>query len=100
MAMTNLDGYDQCDRIKICVGYDLDGEILEFPPARAEEWERCKPVYEEVPGWKQDISSCRSWAEIPENAKKFVARVSELIGCPITTVGVGPDREQTITVEA
>lgn len=100
LAMTNLDGLDQCKTIKICVGYDLDGEILEYPPARCEEWERCKPVYETLPGWMQDISSCRSWKEIPENAKKFVARLSELIGTPITTIGVGPDREQTIAVEA
>ena len=63
------------------------------------EWERCKPVYETVPGWMQDISSCRSWEEIPEQAKKFVKRMSELIGCPVTTVGVGPDREQTIAVQ-
>ena len=56
-------------------------------------------MYETVPGWMQDISSCRSWEEIPEQAKKFVKRMSELIGCPVTTVGVGPDREQTIAVQ-
>ena len=99
MAMTNLDGYDKCPEIKICTGYDLDGEILAYPPATVDEWERCKPVYETMPGWLQDISSCRSWEEIPENAKKFVKRMSELIGCPVTTVGVGPDREQTIAVK-
>ena len=99
MAMTNLDGYDKCPEIKICTGYDLDGEILAYPPATVDEWERCKPVYETMPGWLQDISSCRTWEEIPENAKKFVKRMSELIGCPVTTVGVGPDREQTIAVK-
>ena len=99
MAMTNLDGYDKCPEIKICTGYDLDGEILAYPPATVDEWERCKPVYETVPGWMQDISSCRSWEEMPEQAKKFVKRMSELIGCPVTTVGVGPDREQTIAVQ-
>ena len=99
MAMTNLDGYDKCPEIKICTGYDLDGEILAYPPATVDEWERCKPVYETVPGWMQDISACRSWEEIPENARKFVKRMSELIGCPVTTVGVGPDREQTIAVK-
>lgn len=51
MAMTNLDGYDKCPEIKICTGYDLDGEILAYPPATVDEWERCKPVYETVPGW-------------------------------------------------
>lgn len=100
LAMTNLDGYDQCKEIRICSAYDLDGEILQYPPARCQDWERCKPVYETLPGWMEDISTCRTWDEIPENAKKFVARMTELIGCPITTVGVGPDREQTIFVEA
>lgn len=99
MAMTNLDGYDKCPEIKICTAYDLDGEILPYPPARVDEWERCKPVYETMPGWMQDITSCRSWEELPENAQKFVKRMSELIGCPVSTVGVGPDREQTIAVK-
>ena len=87
-------------RSKICTGYDLNGEILEYPTERVDQWEECKPVYETMPGWLEDISECRTWSEIPENAKKFVARMSELIGCPITTIGVGPDREQTIQVEA
>lgn len=99
LAMTNLDGYDQRKEIKVCTAYELDGEILNYPPARADDWERCTPVYEVLPGWEQDISHCRTWNEIPENAKKFIARLSELIGCPISTVGVGPDREQTIHVE-
>ena len=100
MAMTNLDGLDECDSIKICTGYELDGEILEYPPALIEEWEACKPVYVELPGWKQDISSCRTWDELPANCKAYVKRFGELIGCPVTTVGVGPDREQTIFVGA
>ncbi len=100
MAMTNLDGLDECDTIKICTGYELDGEILEYPPALIEEWETCKPVYIELPGWKQDISSCRTWDELPANCKAYVKRFGELIGCPVTTVGVGPDREQTIFVGA
>lgn len=100
MAMTNLDGLDECDTIKICTGYELDGEILEYPPALIEEWETCKPVYVELPGWKQDISSCRTWDELPANCKAYVKRFGELIGCPVTTVGVGPDREQTIFVGA
>lgn len=99
MAMTNLDGYDKCAEIKICTAYELDGEMLEYPPATVAEWERCKPVYETMPGWLTDISGCRSWEEIPENAQKFVKRMSELIGCPVSTVGVGPDREQTIAVK-
>ncbi len=98
MAMTNLDGYDQCETIKICVGYKLGDQILEYPPARSADWERCEPIYETLPGWKQDISGCRTWDELPVQAKAFVKRLSSLIGTPVTTVGVGPDREQTLVV--
>ena len=98
MAMTNLDGYDQCETIKICVGYKLGDQILEYPPARSADWERCEPIYETLPGWKQDISGCRTWDELPVQAKAFVKRLSSLIGTPVATVGVGPDREQTLVV--
>lgn len=99
IAMTNLDGLDKCPVIKICTHYINGDETLQYPPAAIEDWYTCKPVYEEMPGWMEDISSCTSWDQIPEKAKAFVHRMSELIGCPITTVGVGPDREQTIHVQ-
>lgn len=100
MAMTNLDGLDDRDTIKICVGYELNGEVLAYPPALIDEWLACKPLYEELPGWKQDISQCRTWEELPANCRAYVKRFGELIGCPVGTVGVGPDREQTIAVGA
>ncbi len=98
MAMTNLDGLDDRETIKICVGYELNGEVLAYPPALIDEWLACKPLYEELPGWKKDISDCRTWSELPENCRAYVKRFGELIGCPVGTVGVGPDREQTIAV--
>lgn len=98
MAMTNLDGLDGFETVKICVGYKLGDEILSYPPALIEEWLACEPVYEELPGWKQDITACRTWDELPENCRAYVKRFGELIGCPVGTVGVGPDREQTIAV--
>lgn len=98
MAMTNLDGLDERDTIKICTAYRMGDEILEFPPARIEDWDKCEPIYETLPGWKQDISKCTTWEELPENCKAYVKRFGEVVGCPVGSVGVGPDREQTIPV--
>lgn len=98
MAMTNLDGLDERETIKICTAYKMGDQILEYPPARIEDWELCEPIYETVPGWKQDISKCTTWEELPENCKAYVKRFGEVVGCPVGSVGVGPDREQTIPV--
>ncbi len=98
MAMTNLDGLDELDSIKICTGYRMGDQVLEYPPALMEEWYQCEPIYETLPGWKKDISSCTTWDELPENCKAYVKRFGEVVGCPVGTVGVGPDREQTISV--
>lgn len=98
MAMTNLDGLDERETIKICTAYKMGDQILEYPPARIKDWALCEPIYETVPGWKQDISKCTTWEELPENCKAYVKRFGEVVGCPVGSVGVGPDREQTITV--
>lgn len=98
MAMTNLDGLDARDTIKICTGYKLGDTVLEYPPALIEEWEKCEPIYEILPGWQQDITQCTTWDELPENCKAYVKRFGEVVGCPVGSVGVGPDREQTIVV--
>ena len=96
LAITNLDGLDGLDTIKICTAYDLDGERIDYPPSTIAEIERCVPVYEEHQGWKQDISGITSIAALPPLAQAYLARMAELTGVPITLVGVGPDREQTL----
>ena len=96
LAVTNLDGLDELEEIKICRAYDLDGTEQLFPPAQRDAWERAKPVYESHPGWKSDTSGCRTWDDLPENAQAYLNRLSELAGSPIKYVGIGPDREQTI----
>ncbi len=98
MAMTNLDGLDAREEIKICTGYKLDGRTLEFPPALISAWERCTPIYETLPGWMADITKCTSWEQLPPNCKAYLKRFGEIIGCPVGSVGVGPDRSQTLTV--
>ena len=96
LAITNLDGLDGLETIKICIAYDLDGQTIHYPPSTIPEIERCVPVYEEHPGWKTDISGITKMSDLPPLAKAYLARMSELAGVPITLVGVGPDREQTL----
>lgn len=98
MAITNLDGLDSLETVKICTHYELDGNILDYPPATVEEIARCKPVHEEHPGWKQDLSGVTRYADLPPLAKAYLDRIAELAGAPITLVGIGPAREQTLVV--
>ena len=96
LAVTILDGLDERETIKICVGYDIKGEIHEFPPAERDHWDHIVPIYQEVPGWQEDTTKCRSYDELPQLAQEYLARIEELTGAPVSYVGVGPDREQTI----
>ncbi len=98
MAMTNLDGLDACQEIKICTGYKLGDQTLDVPPALISEWEKCTPIFETLPGWMQDTTQCTSWEELPPRCRDFVKRFGEIIGCPVGSVGVGPDRSQTLRV--
>lgn len=96
LAVTILDGLDERETLKICVGYNINGEIHEFPPAERDHWDQIEPVYQEMPGWQETIAECRSYDELPQAAKDYLARIQELTGARVSYVGVGPDREQTI----
>jgi adenylosuccinate synthase len=98
LAITNLDGLDGLERIKICTAYQLDGKIMNHPPATIAEIERCQPMYEEHEGWLTDISGVTSYADLPSKAKAYLARLSELAGAPVSLLGVGPSRDQTLVV--
>ncbi|MFZ5647385.1 MAG: adenylosuccinate synthase [Bacillota bacterium] len=99
LAITKLDVMTGLDRIKICTGYLYNGEnITELPPT-LKVLSQCIPVYEEMPGWKEDISSARKLEDLPENARNYLNRISHLSGVPIALIGVGPGREQTIILE-
>jgi adenylosuccinate synthase len=98
IAITNLDGLDGLDRIKICTHYDLDGARLDYPPATVDEMARCKPVYEEHEGWKQDLSGVTDQAQLPPKAKAYLNRLAELAGARISLLGIGPSREQTLVL--
>jgi len=96
LAVTNLDGLDQIDSIRLCTHYELDGKRQELPPATIRELERCVPVYQTLPGWGTDISGCRTWEELPERAQDYLRRVESILGVPIGLISVGADRSQTI----
>lgn len=98
LAVTNLDGLDAYETLRICTGYRIDGILHEFPPADRAAWDRAEPVYETLPGWNRDTTGCTSWADLPAEAKAYLTRLGELCGAPIAFVGVGPDRTQTLVV--
>jgi adenylosuccinate synthase len=96
LAITNLDGLDEYETLKICTAYDVEGLVVDLPPADRDAWDRATPIYEELPGWQVDTSACRSYEDLPDNAKAYLSRFAALCGAPVAFVGVGPDREQTI----
>lgn len=99
IAVTKLDVLDRLPIIKICTGYRYKGEILTNFPTNLKVLKECEPIYEEVAGWQEDTTKCRTYNELPEKARKYLARVSELCKVKISIVAVGPKREQTILLE-
>ena len=100
LSLNSIDVLSGLDTVKICVAYDLDGQRIDHYPASLEQLKRCKPIYEELPGWSEDITGVRNLEDLPENARNYVRRVSELVGVRISTFSVGPDREQTNILES
>ncbi len=98
IALTKLDVLDGFEELRICTGYDLDGERLDHLPMAAALQARVRPVYETLPGWAETTAGARSWAELPAAAIKYVRRIEELIGCPVAMLSTSPEREDTILV--
>lgn len=96
IMLTKLDILSGFDELKLAGQYELDGEILEYPPSTIPELERAKPIYETLSGWSEDITGARTVDDLPENAVAYIKRVSELCGVPIKIVSVGPEREQVV----
>jgi adenylosuccinate synthase len=96
LAITNLDGLDQVERIRICVGYSLNGKRLDVPPSDSAQLDNCEPIYEEMPGWKQSTSSARKLSQLPTATRNYVKRLGQLTGAKVSIVSVGPTRAQTI----
>ncbi|WP_108263395.1 adenylosuccinate synthase [Mangrovicoccus ximenensis] len=98
IALTKLDVLDGFETLKICTGYELDGEVVDYLPTAAEAQARCTPVYEELEGWSESTEGARSWAELPAAAIKYVRRIEELIDCPVALLSTSPERDDTILV--
>jgi adenylosuccinate synthase len=82
--------------VKICVGYRLNDETIDRYPASLTELAKCKPIYEELPGWTEDITQAKALSDLPINAQNYLKRIAELTGVPLATFAVGPDRHQTV----
>ena len=95
-AITRLDVLDILPRLKICVGYKLDGQDIDYFPATSAALERCQPVYEELDGWLSPTSHIREFEQLPLKARQYIARLEELASCPASLISVGASREQTI----
>ncbi|KAF9926787.1 hypothetical protein FBU30_003698 [Linnemannia zychae] len=98
LNITKLDVLDQLDEIKIGVAYKIDGKVLEGFPANLSLMDNVEVVYETMPGWKTDISKCRTFEELPVNAQKYIRRIEEICGVPIEWIGVGVDREDMVVI--
>lgn len=100
LALNSIDVLSGLETVKICTAYEYNGEIITEYPANLHIIEQCKPVYEELPGWSEDITGVRTMDELPENARRYVERIVELTGIQLMTFSVGPAREQTNVVNA
>jgi len=98
LAIMLLDVLSGLDKLKICVAYRLDGELIDEVPAAIEDYERCEPVYIEMPGFTEDITEVTSFEALPENAQNYLRKIEDLVNVPIGLFSVGPDREQTIVL--
>ncbi|HUF87934.1 MAG TPA: adenylosuccinate synthase [Thermohalobaculum sp.] len=98
IALTKLDVLDGMDELKLCTGYRLDGEVIDYLPTASELQARVEPLYESMPGWSDSTHGARRWLDLPAEAIKYVKRVEELIGTPVALLSTSPERDDTILV--
>jgi adenylosuccinate synthase len=99
LAVTKLDVLTGLDKIKICTGYKLDGKKIKTIPADLAAFEKCEPIYQTVPGWKEDISKARKLKDLPKAAQQYLDKISQLTGVPLGLISVGPERSETIVLK-
>jgi len=98
LAITNLDGLDNVDPIRVCVAYKLNGKRLDVPPCDATQLANCEPVYEEMHGWNTSTHSARKLSQLPSTARQYVKYISKLTGAKLSIISVGPTRRETIII--
>ena len=96
LCVTKLDVLDGLEEVKICVGYRLDGDLIETPPLLMERYGECEPVYETMPGWQTATSGVTSYPKLPDSAQAYLARIEEIVATPVDIVSTGPGREAVI----
>lgn len=96
IALTKIDVLGGLEEVQICVAYKFQGQEVLYPPQTPNALARVTPVYEKLPGWQEDISSCETWEQLPENTRHYIERVEELMGVRAEFISVGADRNQTI----
>ena len=99
LCITKLDVLDGIDELNICTGYELDGKTIDLLPIGADDVAGCKPIYETVPGWKENTFGVKTWDGLPKNAQNYLKRLEVLCGVPIAIVSTGPERDETIVIE-
>ncbi|OYQ87351.1 adenylosuccinate synthase [Wohlfahrtiimonas chitiniclastica] len=98
LCLTKLDVLDGMEEVKICTGYHLDGETLDYPPYGADRFARCEPIYESHPGWSESTVGVKTFEELPINAQNYIKRIEQLIDAPVDVISTGPDRSETIVL--
>ena len=99
LSIMLLDVLTGVEELKICTGYRLNGEVIEYVPSLINEFATCEPIYETLPGWSEDITKVTSFDSLPANAQAYLKRIEALAGVPVVMFSVGPDREQTIRLK-
>ncbi len=95
MALTKLDVLTGLKDLKVCVAYEYEGKVMQYPPQTPRGLDSVKPVFEVLPGWEEDLTGCTSWEQLPENCRKYIERIEEILGVKAGFISVGPDRNQT-----
>jgi adenylosuccinate synthase len=98
LAVTNVDGLDTLDVIRVCIGYRVGSTKYDYVPNDIEAFQQCEPVYAEFPGWKTPTHKIREWKNLPLNCRSYLKAIAELTGAKLSIVSIGPSREQTIFV--
>jgi adenylosuccinate synthase len=96
-ALMKIDVLSELDTLKLCTGYRFRGEVHDHPMANISHLKHCEPIYEEMPGWRADISGCKEWQDLPGECRDYIDRVGEICGAPVDLIGVGPHRDQLVT---
>ena len=99
LAVTKLDVLGGLDSLNICTGYEYQGKTLDYFPGDLQILGDCKPIYETLPGWSEDISGVRNFNDLPENTKKYLKRIEEIVETPVQIISIGPARDETIVLE-